>query len=249
MSARDPGNADPGNAPRQPADAPPADPQRAFFDRQHGDDQRPLPLHFRLLRRFEQPREAAVAALLPGGRALLDVGCGDGTLARQVADRYAAITATDVSPAVLADARALAAGLPHISFAALDANAPLPYPDAAFDTVVSLSTLQYLFDPERFLAEARRVLAPGGTLVVEVPNMAYLPQRLRLLAGQPIRTSFWQHGIDGGNLHYFTGALLAALVRKAGFTVDRVTGSGVFAPLRSWRPSLLCGNLIVRGRG
>jgi SAM-dependent methyltransferase len=231
------------------------DPQRAgaeaFFDRQHGADQRPLPLHYRLLRRFERVREDAVAALLPGGRALLDVGCGDGALARKVADRYAAITATDVSPAVLAEARALAARLPdvNISFAELDANRPLPYPDAAFDTVVSLSTLQYLFDPELFLAEARRVLAPGGTLVVEVPNMAYLPQRLRLLAGQPIRTSFWTHGIDGGNLHYFTGALLADLVRKAGFSVDRVTGSGVFAPLRAWRPSLLCGNLIVRGRG
>ena len=224
--------------------------EREFFDRQHTAEQRPLPLHFRLLRRFEQSRESAVAALLPGGRAMLDVGCGDGTLARQVAGRYDGITATDVSPAVLAEAQQAtsASNIGNIRFAELDANRPLPYPDAAFDTVVSLSTLQYLFDPEAFLAEVSRVLAPGGTLVVEVPNMAYLPQRLRLLAGLPIRTSFWTKGIDGGNLHYFTGALLAALVRRAGMTVDKLTGSGVFASIRSWRPGLLCGNLIVRGR-
>src|SRR4030095_13327788 len=98
----------------------------------------------------------------PGGRALLDVGCGDGALARLVADRYAAITATDVSPAVLAEARRASVEPAHIACAALAANRPLPYPDGAFDTVVSLSTLQYLFDPEAFLVEARRVLAPGG---------------------------------------------------------------------------------------
>jgi SAM-dependent methyltransferase len=226
------------------------EPTRAFFDRQHTGAQRPLPIHYRVLRRFERPREQAVAALLPGGDALLDVGCGDGTLVRLVADRYRRITATDVSSAVLAEARSAAdpTAQAHVQFMELDANRPLPQADGTFDTVVSLSTLQYLFDPETFLREAHRVLAPGGTLVVEAPNMAYLPQRLRLLMGQPIRTSFWVGGIDGGNLHYFTAGLLVQLVRAAGFTVDEVTGSGVFAPLRRWRPSLLCGNLIVRGR-
>jgi ubiquinone/menaquinone biosynthesis C-methylase UbiE len=222
----------------------------AFFDRQHASAQRALPLHFRLLRRYERSREAAVSALLPGGRAMLDVGCGDGILARQVAGRYEAVTATDVSPLALAEARRAAEALSigNVQFAELDANRPLPYADAAFDTLVSVSTLQYLFDPEAFLGEAARVLAPGGTLVIEVPNMAYLPQRLRLLAGRPIRTSFWTTGIDGGNLHYFTGALLSALLQAAGFTVEKLTGSGVFAALRTWRPTLLCGNLIVRGR-
>jgi ubiquinone/menaquinone biosynthesis C-methylase UbiE len=222
--------------------------ERDFFDQQHQGDMLPLPLHFRLLRRFEQPRTEVVAALLPGGQALLDIGCGDGELARRVAGRYARITATDISPVVLDEARSKTGGA-SVTFTELDANRPLPYPAAAFDAVVSLSTMQYLFDPEAFLAEARRVLAPRGTLVVEVPNMAYLPQRLRLLAGRPLRTSFWRRGIDGGNLHYFTGSLLANLCRRAGFTVDRLTGSGVAGPLRAWWPRLLCGNLILRATG
>jgi SAM-dependent methyltransferase len=222
---------------------------RGFFDRQHTGVERPLPWHYRAFRRFERTREEAAAVLLPGGRALLDVGCGDGSLVRLVAPRYGAVTATDVSPAALEQARAAVppAGV-NVAFVELDANQRLPYSDGAFDSVVSLSTIQYLFDPEAFLREVHRVLAPGGTFVVEVPNMAYFPQRLRLLAGQPIRTSFWTRGIDGGNLHYFTGDLLASLVRAAGFSVEKLTGSGVFAAARTWRPSLLCGNLLLQAR-
>ncbi len=216
-----------------------------FFDQQHEDEHLPLPLHFRLLRRFETSRIGTAERLLEGGRALLDVGCGDGALARRVADRFARVHATDVSAAAIAEAQASAGA---ITFAVLDANAPLPFGDGEFDALVSLSTLQYLFDPEAFLAEAHRVLSPGGTLLIEVPNMAYLPQRLRLLAGRPLRTSFWRRGIDGGNLHYFTVELLSGLVTRAGFTVDTVTGSGVLAPLRTWRVSLLCGNLFIRAR-
>jgi hypothetical protein len=78
--------------------------------------------------------------------------------------------------------------------------------------------------------------------------MAYLPQRLRLLAGRPIRTSYWTKGIDGGNLHYFTVDSLRRLMSAAGFAIEVVTGSGVFAPLRTWRVSLLCGNIFIRGR-
>jgi SAM-dependent methyltransferase len=216
-----------------------------FFDRQHDDDQLPLPLHFRLLRRFEVSREAVAATLLDGGRALLDIGCGDGALARLVADRYREVCATDVSPSAIAAAEAMPHA-PSVRFRTLDASEPLPFADGAFDALVSLSTLQYLFDPEAFLREAHRVLEPGGTLVVEVPNMAYLPQRLRLLAGQPIRTSYWAHGIDGGNLHYFTAGVLSDLVRAAGFEVRAITGSGVLAPLRTFWVSLLCGNVFVQ---
>jgi SAM-dependent methyltransferase len=220
----------------------------SFFDDQHTSDQLPLPRWFRVLRRWEVTRVDVAAALLPAGRALLDVGCGDGELVARVGQHFAQIVASDVSGAALEQARARCAGLPDspvIDFRVLDASQPLPFANASFDTAVSLSTLQYIVDPELFLRELQRVLVPGGKLLIEVPNMAYLPQRLRLLAGKPIRTSFWKHGIDGGNLHYFTLASLLELLAQAGFRPLRHTGSGVFAPLRSWRPSLLCGNLFV----
>ena len=214
-----------------------------FFDEQHGDNLLPLPLHYRILRRFEVTREETAAALLPGGDALLDIGCGDGELVARVAERYPRIVGGDISPAVVEEASRRRGAVAR--WMVLDASRTLPFADGSFSDVVALSTLQYLFDPAAFLREAHRVLRPGGRLLVETPNMAYLPQRLRLLAGRPIRTSFWKHGIDGGNLHYFTVDSLRDLVTAAGFTPSAVTGSGVFARARTWRVSLLCGNVFL----
>jgi SAM-dependent methyltransferase len=214
-----------------------------FFDAQHSDDLLPLPLHYRLLRRFEVTREQVAASLLPGGAALLDIGCGDGEVIARVADRYAHIVGADISPAVVQEAARRRGAIAR--WLVLDASRTLPFADASFDAIVSLSTLQYLFDPSTFLRDAHRLLRPGGRLLVETPNVAYLPQRLRLLAGQPIRTSFWKHGIDGGNLHYFTVDSLRQLVVDAGFRPLDITGSGILANVRTWRVSLLCGNIFV----
>lgn len=219
-----------------------------YFDRQHTSELRPLPLHFRLLRRFETTREETAARFLRSGNRALEVGCGEGELAHIVAGRFRSMVISDVAPVAVERSaqRIREAGLEdRVRSLVLDANERLPFADGEFDTLICMGMLYYLFDPEAFLAEACRVVAPGGQLLVEVANMAYLPQRLRLLVGLPIRTSYYRHGIDGGNLHYFTVRLLERVVREAGFAPRRVTGSGIFAPLRRWWVSLLCANIIL----
>jgi len=219
-----------------------------FFDKQYTDEHLPLPLYFRLLRRWERSHFAVAEKLLGSGESLLDVGCGEGELERRVAGNFQRVVALDVSPLALQKAAAHPEAQrfrERITWQVVDANQPLPFADASFSAVVTMTALQYLLDPEAFLAESFRVLRPGGRFVVEVPNMAYLPQRLRLLFGYPIKTSFYPHGIDGGNLHYFTVGLLKRLLREAGYAVRQVSASGVFAPLRTWWVSLLCGNMIV----
>jgi ubiquinone/menaquinone biosynthesis C-methylase UbiE len=89
---------------------------------------------------------------------VLDLCCGTGLIAGAAAARGAVVSGLDFSPAMLAVARATH---PALHFAEGDAEA-MPFPDAAFDAVVSNFGVHHVPRPERALAEALRVLRPGG---------------------------------------------------------------------------------------
>jgi ubiquinone/menaquinone biosynthesis C-methylase UbiE len=101
----------------------------------------------------------------PAAAQVLEVGCGTGVLTRMLAGVAAieAVVGVDLAPSLLAAARELAAGLPHVRFEQADARA-LPFADEAFDVAVFDSTLSHVPEPERALAEVFRVLRPGGLL-------------------------------------------------------------------------------------
>jgi ubiquinone/menaquinone biosynthesis C-methylase UbiE len=96
----------------------------------------------------------------------LDVGCGTGFLALELAARGHRVTGVDFAPAMIAQARdkAAAQGLP-IRFEEADAEA-LPFPAGSFDLVVSRHLLWTLPHPEMAIDEWIRVLRPGGRLAV-----------------------------------------------------------------------------------
>lgn len=109
---------------------------------------------------------------LPGQR-LLDLGTGTGLVAREFARRGARVCGTDIAPGQIETARAEARreGL-SIDFQVAPAEA-CPYPAASFD-VVSASQSWMYFDPDRAIAETKRVLKPGGVLVTT--HFSWLPQ-------------------------------------------------------------------------
>jgi SAM-dependent methyltransferase len=146
-------------------------------------------------------------------------------------------------------ARRYASGiaLESISFLVANIDRGLPFRDRTFDAVAAVAVVGFIFDPLELLDEIHRVLRPGGQLVLEALNLAYLPRRFQLLFGRLPRHSA-AAGWDGGHLHNFTrGALTDALVERR-FEPEQWTGSGVLAPLRNRWPSLLTGNLIVTCR-
>jgi ubiquinone/menaquinone biosynthesis C-methylase UbiE len=98
------------------------------------------------------------AATVGPGAAVLDLCCGTGQLADRAAARGAMARGLDFSPAMLAAARSAHPGL---NFTEGDAEA-IPFPDAAFDAVVSSFGIHHVPRPEKALAEAFRVLRPGG---------------------------------------------------------------------------------------
>ena len=117
---------------------------------------------------YERP---GIISLLPPVRGLdvLDAGCGSGQLAAWLAGQGARVTGVDAAPGMV---RLAAARVPGGTFAVADLSAPLALGDAAFDLVVSSLVLHYLRDWEGPLRELRRVLAPGGAIVLSTHHPA-----------------------------------------------------------------------------
>ena len=113
--------------------------------------------------------EQALLGLFPAGGIgrLLDIGTGTGRLLELLAPRISLGLGVDASRAMLALARARLAGpgLTHCAVRLADMYR-LPLPDGVFEAVVMQMVLHYAEDPAAVLAEAARVLHPGGRLVV-----------------------------------------------------------------------------------
>jgi SAM-dependent methyltransferase len=113
------------------------------------------------------------AAGVRHGHRLLDVGTGPGHVAERAAARGARTVGIDLAEAMLAVARER---LPGVEFVRGDAE-ELPFPDGSFDAVVGGFVLNHLPDPERAVAEAARVLVPGGTVAFSLWDR---PERMRV---------------------------------------------------------------------
>jgi ubiquinone/menaquinone biosynthesis C-methylase UbiE len=122
---------------------------------------------------------AFVAERLSAGARVLDVPCGTGRISVPLAERGFAVSGLDISNRVLEAARAAA---PELDLRQGDMR-ELPWPDASFDAVLNLWTAFGYFETqdedERVLAEAARVLVPGGIFVIDTINPAALVRGFR----------------------------------------------------------------------
>jgi ubiquinone/menaquinone biosynthesis C-methylase UbiE len=112
----------------------------------------------------------AEAALRPGER-VLDVACGTGVVARLAAERVGpsdTVAALDLNPAMLAVARSIHSTGAAIRWYETSAES-IPLPDDAFDVVLCQLGLQFVSDKRAAIREMRRVLAPGGRVLVSTP--------------------------------------------------------------------------------
>ena len=116
---------------------------------------------------YERPATLALAGDV-AGRRVLDAGCGSGPLFAALRDRGAIVTGVDASARMLELARRRLGGDADLRVA--DLGDPLPFPDGAFDDAIASLVLHYLEDWTAPLAELRRVLRPGGRLIVSVDH-------------------------------------------------------------------------------
>ena len=104
---------------------------------------------------------------LPAAAEILEVGCGTGPIARVISalPKATRVVGLDPSPVFLAKARELSNDLDNLVYEEGDGRS-MPYPDETFDAVVFHTLLCHVPDPAPVVAEAMRVLRPGGTLAV-----------------------------------------------------------------------------------
>lgn len=222
---------------------------REFYDEMYADSRiggPRLPFIYRKLRRFETDRYELAYQYAPGGDSVLDIGCGDGTLLLMLKDKYREVWGVDIAEARINRIPKQAGNDTNIHVRVEDANRQLAFEDCIFDTITLAAVLEHIFDPFHLIKECHRLLRKGGTLIIEVPNVAWLPNRVSLLMGKLPVTSR-QIGWDGGHLHYFTRSSLKKLLTDHGFKVKTITCGGIFArPRRIWG-SLLGSNIFVVG--
>lgn len=171
---------------------------------------------------YERPATLALAGDV-AGRRILDAGCGSGPLLAALRDRGATVTGIDSSARMLELARRRLDA--DASLQVADLRDPLPFEDGSFDDVVASLVLHYLEDWGPTLAEFRRVLRPGGRLILSVdhPFVAYTLTDPRpnyhattsysfewTLQGQAAQIQLWRRP-----LHAMTSAFSAAGFRIA----------------------------------
>ncbi len=101
---------------------------------------------------------------------ILDIPCGSGSFTRRLVEGGYAVTASDIAPH---------AAIPDVPFKTADMNRPLPFNDESFDAVVSIEGIEHIERPFDFVRECRRVLKPGGVLLLTTPNVSSLRSRWR----------------------------------------------------------------------
>lgn len=187
---------------------------------------------------FEPYARDLAARLPPGTRRVLEIASGTGRVTRQLLARLPAdgtLLATDLSPAMLERAATAIAGDARVTFAPADAQALTIAGDGAFDVVACQFGLMFVPDKALALREMRRVLRPGGTLLLSTwDTLANNPatELLHALAGAACASDPPQFMLTPFSMT--DPDALRALAASAGFAAVRVetvatTGEAVSA--------------------
>jgi SAM-dependent methyltransferase len=121
--------------------------------------------------RYEHYHRYAFASRLSRGARVLDAACGEGYGAALLASVAGSVVGVDISATTIRHAEARYGHLSGLEFEVADCTR-LPFADGSFDRVVSFETLEHLEAQDALLAEFRRVLDPGGFVVLSSPDKA-----------------------------------------------------------------------------
>ena len=168
---------------------------------------------------------------------ILEVGCGDASFTRRLAEYSSNVTAIDISASQI-ERNALA--LPEIDFIQHDVAQPFPFATESFQVAWCSEVLEHLFDPGFALREIERVLRPNGRLFVTVPFHGRFKDVM-------IALFKWDEHFSPTNPHirFFTRRTLTQLTAAAGFVGIKTETCGMNKP---WRDLFIPTNILLEGR-
>jgi SAM-dependent methyltransferase len=170
-----------------------------------------------------------------GAHRVLDLGCGNGSMAASIASHGFDVTGLDYSASGVAAARRLA---PALRFEQQDLCEPLPAVHAgSYDAVLSTEVIEHLLLPRRLVANALFALRPGGLLIVSAPFHGYWKNLTIALTNG--FDKHWHPLRDYGHVKFFSLNTLQQLLTESGLTHVTTSLAGRFPPLS--KSMIACG--------
>ena len=174
----------------------------------------------------QNERAEMLQFLPPSPRRLIDIGCGNGFFGAAVKREYpecetwgVELVAEAAQKAALRNDRVL-----QIHFESAD-----ELPEAYFDVVTMNDVLEHMPWPEPALAMAKRILRPGGRLVLSLPNVQFLLNVLNL-----VKRNDWEYQdsgiLDRTHFRFYTAKSAVRLLERNGFEVETITGINAMRP-------------------
>lgn len=155
---------------------------------------------------------------------VLDIPCGAGAFTKRLADAGVEVYPADIENLLRFE---------NALFRKADMNEALPYGDGFFDALACIDGIEHLERPFDFLDECRRVLRPGGSLVISTPNISSIRSRARwLMTGHHNKCKTPLDEENPGPLHHISMLSyhkLRYMLHSRGFSIERIATNRIKA--------------------
>lgn len=173
------------------------------------------------------------------GKKVLDVGCASGYLDEYFKKNGCMVVGIEMDAKAAAFARKYCE---NVLVMDIEETVELPYPDDFFDVILYADVLEHLKRPDLALMRIKRYLSPSGYLIASIPNIGYVPVRMKLLLG---KFEYEEYGhLDKTHLRFFTLKTCKKLFQESGFYIEKIDYSGP-ASIVKVAPTLLAMEFII----